>query len=107
MLKAMARASVLAVVVLFLTSAAWAQGGSSQVSGTVFDTAQAVLPGVSVTVTNQATGISREAVTGGEGRFLVPTLQPGTYTVRVELAGFQGQTREGVVLQVGQELTLN
>jgi hypothetical protein len=106
MLKAMARAGF-AVVALFLASTVWAQGGSSVISGTVFDGAQAVLPGVSVTVTNEATGISREAVTGELGRFVVPTLQPGTYTVRAELTGFQSVTQQGVVLQVGQELSLD
>jgi hypothetical protein len=107
MLKIMARAGGFALIALFLTSAAWGQGGSSQINGTVFDEGQAVLPGVSVTITNEATGIIREAVTGELGRFIVPTLQPGTYSVRVELAGFRGSTRTGVVLPVGQELTLN
>ena len=58
MLKAMAGAGW-AVVVILLTSTVWAQGGSSVISGTVFDEGQAVVPGVSVTVTNEATGISR------------------------------------------------
>src|SRR5919108_5447987 len=107
MLKAMARAGAFAVGVLFLTATVWAQGGSSQINGTVFDEGQAVLPGVSVTITNEATGIAREAVTGELGRFVVPTLQPGTYTVQVELAGFRGVTRQGVVLQIGEELSLN
>ena len=107
MLTIMARAGGLAVVTLVLSSTAWAQGGSSQINGTVFDEGQAVLPGVSVTVTNEATGLTRESVTGELGRFIVPTLQPGTYTVRVDLTGFRTVTRTGVVLPIGQELTLN
>ena len=73
----------------------------------MFDQGKAVLPGVTVTVTNQATGITRDTVTGAEGRFVIPTLLPGTYTVRAELSGFQTQTREGFVLRIGQELTLD
>ena len=89
------------------TAAAFAQGGSSTISGTVFDQDKAVLPGVTVTVTNEATGIARDAVTGPEGLFVIPTLLPGTYTVRAELPGFQAQTREGLVLRIGQEVALD
>ena len=88
----------LALVIAFLSSSAFAQGGSAVINGTVFDQAKAVLPGVTVTVTNEATGIARETVTGDEGQFVVPTLMPGTYTVRAELSGFQTQTRTGLVL---------
>ncbi len=89
------------------SAAAFAQGGNSTISGTVFDQDKAVLPGVTVTVTNEATGISRDTVTGPEGLFVIPTLLPGTYTVRAELSGFQAQTREGLVLRVGQEVALD
>src|SRR5688572_6013144 len=80
------------VAVLFaaaVASTAFAQGGSATINGTVFDQGKAVLPGVTVTVTNEATGISRDAVTGAEGDFVFPTMQPGTYSIRAELAGFQ------------------
>jgi len=42
-----------------------------------------------------------------DGRFTIPTLLPGTYTVRAELQGFQTTTQQGLVLAVGQEVTLN
>jgi hypothetical protein len=100
------RAAVVALLLGCLASAALAQGGSATLSGTVFDQAQAVLPGVTVTVTNEATGIVRETTTGAEGQFVMPTLSPGIYTVRVDLAGFQGQAQQGLVLRIGQELTL-
>lgn len=85
---------------------ALAQGGRAELNGTVADQGQAVLPGVAVTVVNEATGIERTVFTGPDGRFVIPTLTPGTYTVKVELAGFQLQTRPGVQVAVGQELTL-
>lgn len=106
MLKRIAGVCVLAVLCGSLFSNAFAQGGNATLSGTVFDQGQAVLPGVTVTVTNEATGIVREATTGAEGQFVVPTLTPGVYTVRVDLAGFQGQAQQGLVLRIGQELNL-
>jgi hypothetical protein len=107
MLKRIGRIGALVALIGWVAAAAFAQGGSSTISGTVYDQDKAVLPGVTVTVTNEATGIARESVTGEEGLFVIPTLLPGTYTVRAELAGFQTQLREGLVLQIGQEATLD
>ena len=76
-------------------------------SGSVVDQDNAVLPGVSVVVRNEATGAERMVTTGPEGRFIVPTLAPGVYTVTVELSGFQSQTRQGLTLNVGQELRVD
>lgn len=47
-----------------LASTAWAQAGRAEISGAVFDQAKAVLPGATVTATNEATGVTRETVTG-------------------------------------------
>ena len=55
------------IVVGCLASTVFAQGGNAVINGTVFDQAKSVLPGVTVTVTNEATGISREAVSGPRG----------------------------------------
>jgi hypothetical protein len=62
---------------------------------------------VTITVVNEATGLQRTTVTSGEGRFVIPTLVPGTYTVKAELQGFQTVTQTGVVLSVGQEVDVN
>jgi hypothetical protein len=86
---------------------AWAQAGRAEINGTVFDQNKAVVPGATVTVIHEGTGTERTVVTGPEGRYVVPTLMPGTYTIRVELPGFQTQVREKVPLGVGQELTLD
>lgn len=107
----MVKNSWLAVTLaLLIPVAAWAQA-TSQITGRVVDADGAVLPGVSVTVTNTATGVARDTVTNGEGLFSLPALNPGTYTIRAELAGFAPQMRENVQVLTGAtmnvELKLN
>ena len=60
-------------------TAASAQQGTSELRGRVIDDQGAVLPGVSVTVTNQATGMFRETVSSADGSFIASGLVPGTY----------------------------
>jgi hypothetical protein len=96
-----------ALCLLTLASPAFAQGGRAEINGTVLDQEKAVLPGVTVTVTDEKTGLTRSGTTSGDGRFVIPTLLPGTYSLKAELAGFQTTVQNGIVLSVGQELTLN
>ena len=103
------RVSLYALVLsVFISPAAFAQGGGgrAELNGTITDQAKLVLPGVTVTVTHEGTGQSRQAVTSGEGRFIIPTLMPGSYTLKAELQGFETLTRTGLVLSVGQEITV-
>jgi hypothetical protein len=66
-----------------------AQTNTGQISGIVRDNTGAVIPGVTVTVTNVNTGIARTAVTDTAGTFVVTNLPVGTYTVAAELQGFR------------------
>lgn len=84
-----------------------AQAGRAELNGTVFDAAKAVLPGATVVAVHEATNLERVTTTGPDGRFVIPTLMPGTYTVRVELQGFQAQVQPGLALGVGQELSVD
>ena len=70
------------------------------ISGLVTDESGAVMPGVTVEVTNTATNQSRSVVTGTDGFFTVPLLQPGPYTVKATLQGFRTILREGVRVEV-------
>ncbi len=83
-----------------------AQGGRSEINGTVADAQKAMLPGVTVTAINQDTGLERVTVTSTDGKFTIPTLLPGTYTIKAELQGFQVTNLSGIVVNVGQELTV-
>jgi len=97
---------LVASIIAGASASASAQGGRSEINGTVVDAQKAVLPGVTVTAANEDTGLTREAVTDGSGRFVMPGLLPGPYTIKAELSGFQTMTRTGMVVRVGEELTV-
>ncbi len=74
----------------------------SGITGTVTDATGAVVPNAKVTVTNQATQVASHAVTSSSGTYTVTDLIPGTYTVQVELAGFQTSVHNGVGVEVSK-----
>jgi carboxypeptidase family protein/TonB-dependent receptor-like protein len=91
---------ITAVAMLTLPVAARAQ--EATLSGTVNDTQGGVLPGVTITATNEDSGNTFLAVTDGAGVFRMP-LRIGSYRLTAELAGFGTLTRTGLQLQVGQQ----
>ncbi len=86
------------------TAGAQVVGGS--ISGSVSDTAGAVVPNASVLVRNQNTGTERRLLTDGSGRFAAPSIPVGTYSITVQSTGFAQLERTGVELSVGQSITL-
>jgi len=85
----------------------FAQSGSGSLEGVVTDTDGAVLPGVTVTATNEATGIERVTVSGPDGRYRLPGLLPGVYVARFALEGFTTIEQTGVRINVGSTRDLN
>ena len=98
-------------ILLLLAVTAFAPRAAAQtaatVSGIVQDATGAVLPGVSVTARSGLTGLSRTAVTGPEGRYVLAQLPPGVYEIRAEGSGFKPHVRPEVTLTIAQSLTLN
>jgi hypothetical protein len=92
-------------LVITITPAIAQQRGS--ISGRVLDAGGLVLPGATVTVTEQNTGFTRDVVTAENGAYLVPNLDPGVYTVAVELSGFSGSKRSDLTLSAGAAITLD
>ena len=100
----MKRLWLFAVAILTLCafmSTAYAQVGSANLSGTVKDDQGNLLPGVTVTAKNTATGLERTDVTGNSGDYRIPSLPPGTYDLTATLTGFATQIQKGVSLYVG------
>jgi hypothetical protein len=89
------RAVLLASILFFLTSSALAQYGAS-LEGTVTDKSGAVVSGATVTITDEATGVSRNTVAGASGFYRIAGLPPGRYKVEVEGASFKKSTKTGV-----------
>jgi len=74
--------------------------------GTIVDSTNSVLPGVTVTAVHQASGNRFVAVTDGRGVFRMP-VRIGEYVLTAELQGFTTITRSGIQLLVGQNAVLN
>jgi hypothetical protein len=101
------RRVLLAILVFGLSvSSAFAQA-TGQINGVVADNSGGVVPGVSVFAVESGTGISRDTVTGANGRYSFPSLRPTSYEIRAELSGFRTVRQTDVVLQANQNLTLN
>jgi len=101
------RRVVLTIFILGLfVGSAFAQG-AGQLNGMVADSSGGVIPGVTVFAVESGTGISRDTVTGANGRYQFAALRPTTYEIRAELAGFRTVRQTDVVLAANQNLTLN
>jgi hypothetical protein len=99
---------VLSALVLILFSfSAGAQDFRGAIGGTVTDASGAVLPGVTVTVTNVETNVSNDIVTDERGTFLVRYLNAGTYNVQAQLEGLQTVQRKNISVRVGDTIPVD
>src|ERR1700686_1969568 len=96
---------VLSLLSLLITASGQSTGG--RIIGRVSDSTGAVVGGVTVTLGNEATGVSRDTKTNNSGDFNFIEVTPGSYHVEYALQGFKKNVRNNVVLQVNQVLTLN
>jgi len=84
-----------------------AQGASGRIVGRIADPTGAVLAAVKITLTNEATGISRGGQSNDSGDYSFVEVVPGTYTVQFELTGFKKNVQKSVIVDVNQVVTLN
>ena len=84
-----------------------AQSTGGRILGRVADPSGAVLSGVKITLTNEATGVSREAQTNSSGDYFFVEVPPGQYSLQFEQKGFKKNLQKGITLEVNQVLALN
>ncbi len=102
MLRRFASSLIAVFGLIALAGPALAQQGTAELRGRVMDQQGAVLPGVTVVVRHQESGLFREAVTGTDGTFLMSGMTPGVYEVTAELEGFKKYSQRDVRLEVGR-----
>jgi outer membrane receptor protein involved in Fe transport len=93
------------VLLLAFAAPGLPQTETGRVTGLVIDQTGAVLPGATITLTGTATGVARTTVTDEAGRYVIANLQPGSYTAKVELSGFNTQTAS-LVVNVGGSVSI-
>ncbi len=86
---------------LFLSPGSIHAQTAATLVGDITDSSGAIAPNVSVTVIHEGTRTERKVQTNEAGQYRVTPLNPGTYTIQVESAGFKKEVRSGVVLEVG------
>ncbi|MFN7935824.1 MAG: TonB-dependent receptor [Bryobacteraceae bacterium] len=82
-----------------------AQVSTGSVAGQVTDSSGAVIASAKVTLLNEGTGQERTTMTEASGAYVFPLVQPGYYTVRVEMQGFKGYAARKMEVQVSQQVT--
>ena len=98
--------STLFILALALTGSVFGQTTSGSIAGNLTDPNQAAIAGATVTVSDDAKSFSLSATTDKEGRFVFPTLPPGTYKMTIEAKGFKKSERTGMLLVANDKLTL-
>src|SRR5579859_1853378 len=96
---------VLLVALIAFSFSTFAQ--QATIVGTVTDPSGAVVPNVSVTITNTETGLSRVYPTNDAGQYVAPDLQIGHYDIKATAAGFKVAEQKSIVLTVGSRIRVD
>src|SRR5260370_37356426 len=94
------------LALLFVPVSSRAQGLGS-LEGRVTDPSGAAVASAKVIATQQGTTYSRTAVTDAEGVYVIPSLEPSTYNLTVEAAGFGTSKESGIIFVAGQTLPVS
>lgn len=102
------RMALCCTVLLLITGRLFPQAGATgAILGTVTDTSGAIVPNAKVTVTNTATNVAFRTATTSAGDYNAPSLNPGTYRVSVESAGFEKSVTNTITLTVDQKVRVD
>ena len=94
-------------LLLCAAAPAFAQQGTAQIGGKIVDAQGGALPGVTIVITNEDTGIVREITSTAEGSYFASQMVPGRYRISAKLEGFKALDRRGLTLTVGQTTSMD
>ena len=106
-IKFLARVKFACVAVMLLAALSAHAQFSASLSGTVMDSTQAVIPGATVVLTNDATKATQTVVSGGAGTYQFNELPPGSYSIKVTFKGFQQSSVSNVIVAAETPRTLD
>jgi hypothetical protein len=86
---------------------AFGQESTAELRGRVLDAQDAPVPGATLTITNQATGVVRQAVSNADGSYFITAIAPGLYSLEAQLSGFSKYSRRDVRLDLGRTATVD
>src|SRR5215475_13114376 len=75
--------------------------GDAEITGLVKDASGSAIPGATVSLTNQDTGVLRTFKSDAEGRYRFAAVLPGRYSLKVEATGFSASTLSDITLNIG------
>jgi len=98
---------VILAITIFSASNAYAQVSGATLSGTITDPSGAAIAGAKVSITNKATGVTRDVTADSAGFYSAPNLLPGPYEVTASASGFSTAKQSDLTLSVGAQQALN
>jgi hypothetical protein len=101
-------AACISLICLLLSAPAWSQASyTAQIRGVIKDQSGALVANATITITNDATGISGTSRSDDHGLYVLIGLRPAVYTIKADAAGFRPAEEKNVVLQVAQQTTID
>src|SRR6266581_9064093 len=101
-------ATFISLIYVLLCAPMWGQASyTAQIRGVVRDQSGALVPKATVTITNDATGISQSSRADDRGLYILTGLRPAVYTIKANAASFRSAEEKNVVLQVSQQTTID
>ena len=94
------------MLLLFTSLSVFAQRDLATVLGTVTDPQGGAIPNAKVTITEDATGLTYDVISGPDGEWIRPALKTGTYTVTVEAPGFKQGVQKNILLTAGSRIAV-
>jgi hypothetical protein len=107
MLKKVAFSPLMSLLLILVFAASAFSQTTAKILGSVADASGAAIVGAKVIVKNSALGIERNTQTNSTGGYEVAALPPGTYSVQVEMNGFETQLAKNVVVDVSNNVVQN